>query len=414
MKTSRRASALLPRLALVLGVVGCDGSAARVDAGADAPQEVASGDVAVESSVDAGPVDAAPPPPTLRLNDVSVLFPLPPDQEAAGYLRPTDRGAHGELLPRAVFDAIPTFPVVPADGIAYDRMRVLSLRVDGCGGPHDTCYPQIRLVMQPMRGSLARDSALHLFFRLEAGEMGDVVGELRRMRSLAPGLTDGPLDVHPALATQGVTGPWGAALRALVLRHVGAARLTRVTFFLRAPPVQEVWFFGGLDRNGEAFEPMTIVGVGRGNQRVIHTDEAAGYRYDLTPVAVTPEDHSAVLSAAASARAAADARDRALASLHRVENPARYVPDELPCAGCHLATYVLAEAARTHGASPDRFAADRFTSSRHDLSLRGAAVESPSSLRAFGWFNTDAVISQRTVNESAAVVDDLDRRYPPR
>ena len=96
-----------------------------------------------------------------------------------------------------------------------------------------------------------------------------------------------------------------------------------------------------------------------------------------------------------------------------MENPDRYVPDQLPCAGCHLATYVLAEAGRTHGVTPEGFAADRFTS-RHDLSLRGGAGDVSSSLRAFGWFNADAMIAQRTVNESAAVIDDLDRRYPAR
>lgn len=401
-------------LLLCLALAGCGGtSAPPTDAGTDI---VATDTPTVSDTPDVTdvPVDAPPPPPSLGMNDVSVLFPLPDRLSAPGYLRATDQGAHGILLPRKVFDLIPTFPVVPAEGLVYDRMRVLSLRFDGCGGPRDDCHPQIRLVLQPLRDDgLARDSALHVFYRLGPASMGEVVGALRRMRALAPGLTDGPLDVNPALAAQGVMGPWGAALRELLLRHIGEQRLTRMTFFLRAPPVQEVWFFGGVERTDGAFVVMDIVGVGRGNQRVIRTEEAQGYRYDLTPEGATPEDHGAVLSAAASARVSAEARNAALASLHRVENPERYVPDQLPCAGCHLATYLLAEAGRTHGVTPEGFAADRFTS-RHDLSLRGGSGDVSSSLRAFGWFNADAMIAQRTVNESAAVIDDLDRRYPAR
>ena len=398
---------------LFVTLAGCGNSSPPTNNGVDAAalDRPAVTDAADVTDV---PADAPPPPPSLGMNDVSVLFPLPSSLSAPGYLRATDQGAHGVLLPRKVFDLIPTFPVVPTEGLVYDRLRVLSLRFDGCGDPRDNCHPQIRVVLQPLRDDgLARDSALHVFYRLDTAAMGDVVGALRGMRALAPGLTDGPLDVNPALAAQGVMGPWGAALRELLLRHLGEQRMTRMTFFLRAPPVQEVWFFGGVERTDGAFVVMDIVGVGRGNQRVIRTDEAQGYRYDLTPVGATPEDHGAVLSAAASARASAEARNAALASLHRVENPDRYVPDDLPCAGCHLATYVLAEAGRTHGVTAEGFAADRYTS-RHDLSLRGGATDVSSSLRAFGWFNADAMIAQRTVNESAAVIDDLDRRYPAR
>lgn len=399
--------------ALFVALAGCGNSSPPTNNGVDA---AALDRPAVTDAADVtdAPADAPPPPPSLGMNDVSVLFPLPSSLSAPGYLRATDQGAHGVLLPRKVFDLIPTFPVVPTEGLVYDRLRVLSLRFDGCGGPRDNCHPQIRVVLQPLRDDgLARDSALHVFYRLDTAAMGDVVSALRGMRALAPGLTDGPLDVNPALAAQGVMGPWGAALRELLLRHLGEQRMTRMTFFLRAPPVQEVWFFGGVERTDGAFVVMDIVGVGRGNQRVIRTDEAQGYRYDLTPVGATPEDHGAVLSAAASARASVEARNAALASLHRVGNPDRYVPDDLPCAGCHLATYVLAEAERTHGITAEGFAADRYTS-RHDLSLRGGATDVSSSLRAFGWFNADAMIAQRTVNESAAVIDDLDRRYPAR
>jgi hypothetical protein len=50
--------------------------------------------------------------------------------------------------------------------------------------------------------------------------------------------------------------------------------------------------------------------------------------------------------------------------------------------------------------------------SKRDLGLRGQATLTPSSLRAFGWFKDQPMISVRVVNESAAVLDDLDKRFP--
>lgn len=349
--------------------------------------------------------------PALGLNDVSVLIPLPKTIDAPGYLGSADAGARGVLLPQDVFDAIPTFPVVPSQGLLYDRMRVLAVRFDGCSGGVGQCEPEIRLVLQPVNNSKARDSALHLFFRLTQDEMTEVVAQLRDLRALAPEVTtEGPLDVHPALAAQGVEGPYGAALRELLLAHAGEDNLVRVTFFLRAPPTNEVWFFGGFDRAGTKLTPIDVVGVGTDPQRVILTKTSTTYAYDLTPLGTTPEDGS-VLTSSATAEAASDAeRAAAFASFLRVQNPSTYVPDELPCAGCHLASFVTADASTRFGLDAGSLA-DNFTSTR-DLSMRGGSAGNPSSLRAFGWFGDEPMIAQRTINDSAKIADDLEARYP--
>lgn len=349
--------------------------------------------------------------PALGLNDVSVLVPLPKTIDAPGYLGSAAAGARGALLPQQVFDAIPTFPVTPSQGLIYDRMRVLAVRFDGCSGGVGQCEPEIRLVMQPVNNGKARDSALHLFYRLTQDEMAEVVGQLRALRALAPEVTtEGPLDVHPALAAQGVEGPYGVALRELLLAHAGEDNLVRVTFFLRAPPTNEVWFFGGFDRDGATLTPIDVVSVGTDPQRVILTKTDTTYAYDLTPLGTTPEDGSVLLGSAAADAADDAARAAAFGSFLRVQSPTTYVPDELPCAGCHLASYVTAEATRRYGLAPSSFE-DTYTSSR-DLSMRGGAAANPSSLRAFGWFGDEAMIAQRTINDSAAIADDLEARYP--
>lgn len=355
-----------------------------------------------------------PVPIPLGLNDVSILFPLPTSFSDTSHLRPEDIGAYGQLLPQEVFDTIPTFPVMPAEGLIYDRMRVISIRFDGCGGLPEVCRPELRLVMQPLKGTGGmRDSALHLFYRVDEAAMGQVVEGLRKLRVLAPeALVTSPLDVHPALVAQGVMGAYGAELRKLVLAHSGEKNLERVTFFLRAPPTNEVWFFGGFDRKDGKMSAMNVVGVGTDPQRVILAKTDTTYEYDVTPLGTSPEDgHAFYSTAAADAATEAERRD-AMASYLRVDNPGIYVPDHLPCAGCHLSTFVTEEATRRFGLDPAAFGADRYSSSTHDLTMRGQSGTNPSSLRAFGYFASDPMIARRTIHESANVVDDLEKRYP--
>ena len=359
--------------------------------------------------------DAAAPAaklPSLGLNDVSVLLPVPSSPSAPGYLGPTSAGERGELLPMAVYDAIPPFPVVPKQGLDYTRLRAVAVRFDGCfRHPQSDCEAQIRLVMQPItdKGD-TRDSAVHLFYKLSDAELPGLVRELRRLRSLAPEVADGPLDVHAGFAAQGGEGPYATALNALVLRLAGEQNFIRMTFFLRAPPTHGVWFFGGFDRKDGVLAQLDIVGVGKSNQRVILTPSDGGYSFDFLPVEKAPEDTSLLLSSDGAKAASREALEKALGAFARIENPAKYSPDDLPCAGCHVSAAVTGYAKQNLQAELSKMP-DAFTSTR-DLSLRGGASGFTSSLRAFGWFGKNAMISQRVVNESAAVVDDFEKRFP--
>lgn len=363
----------------------------------------------------AAEVDAAAPIalPALGLNDVSVLVPIPASPAAPGALGPTDAGAKGVLLPEDVYDKVPKFGVKPAQGLDYARMRAVAIRFDGCFPGKDGCEAQIRVVMQPITDAGATlDSALHLFYRLDESELGPVVAELRRLRTLAPEVRDAPLDVHAGLAAQGLDGAYGKRLRELVLKHAGEQNLTRMTFFLRAPPRQEEWFFGGVDRAGGQTQVMNIVGVGKANQRVDRPIAAEGYTYQLTPAPKIPEDMNALLSTEAAKAATPEARAAALSALVRIENPEKYGPDALSCAGCHVATFVREATRASFGLDATKLpASDAFKSAR-DLTLKGEAITTPSSLRAFGYFDAKVMISNRVVNESAAVVDDLEKRFP--
>ena len=355
--------------------------------------------------------DVVPPQP-FGLNDVSILFPLPVSLDAASLLAVSESGAEGVLLPQDVYDVFPATADAGVDALDYARLRVVALRFDRCGGPVGECYPQIRLVAQPLNddGS-TRDAAIHLFYQLDDPSFGALVDGLVALRPLAPETTpELPLQVHPSLLAQGVDGAFGQALEGLVLGYIGDANLVRVTFGLRTSAEPLEWSFGGYDRADGALTPIEIYATGAYNQTVALTFDD-DYHYTITPEGLIPEDGHTFYSAAAMDAATESDRDRAMTAFLLSDNPTIYVADQIPCLTCHISTFATAEATRRHGLDPADFT-DAVYTSRHDLTLLGGAAEEPRAFRAFGYLGRDVMIAQRTVNDSAAEADAIGRPPP--
>ena len=177
-----------------------------------------------------------------------------------------------------------------------------------------------------------------------------------------------------------------------------------------APPLEEEWFFGGFARNGATMTPLDIVGVGKTNQRVNRPEKPGGYEYQHTPSPTKPEDITVLLTSAAAKAAAPADVEKALGAFARIENPQKYGPDQLPCAGCHMTTFVT-EYAKTNLGLDVSQQPDAFKSTR-DLTVRGEAATTASSLRAFGFLGAKPMIAKRVVHETAAILDDLEKRFP--
>jgi hypothetical protein len=75
-----------------------------------------------------------------------------------------------------------------------------------------------------------------------------------------------------------------------------------------------------------------------------------------------------------------------------------------------VATFLTARRAATTGVNPAALAG-RYTSP-YDLTVDTIAARDPRVLRALGWAASLPAISQRVANDTAQVLDEVERRFP--
>ena len=121
----------------------------------------------------------------------------------------------------------------------------------------------MRLVFQPSsrtrRG--AQDVGFHAFYAIRNDEIAGAVAALRELAMTAPPQT-GALRVSPALGAANPE-PYATKVRAFVKRYGGDARLVRLTMNAQNLEIlaQIVWALRGVEKQGDAFVDMTIVGA---------------------------------------------------------------------------------------------------------------------------------------------------------
>ncbi len=353
----------------------------------------------------------------LSMNEVSILFPLPAttaDRDVL--LSASASGVGGPLVPRALYDrATPLLTALMPDE-AYLRLRAVSARIDPCPQriTDQTCAPELRLVFQPVSGdgptTTTEDAALHAVYTLPTDELAALLAAVRGLGAREPELRSGPgaLGVHPVMAREGLQGPYAQGLRALLLGAAGEGRLRRLTF-MQLSGRANIWIFGGFDRNGDgSFSPTRIASVAGETQRITHNVFTDDLQITVTPSVLDGDDFSLLYDSNVSRAAPVQDRDAALSAALRVENPLRHDADSVDCARCHVAFVARrwTERVLRHDTSQDP---DRFTAPGYDLTAP-EVITPPTSLRnfrAFGWLGREPAISQRTVNETAIVLEEL-------
>jgi hypothetical protein len=373
----------------------------------------------------------------IQLNDVSVLFPLPKTEaeRSKGLLSVSAKGARGVLLPSALYDGVShilgssgTGNAIGGDQTAdYANLRVVGMRIDPCFAslepPVDglDCENQLRLVVQEAQVGKTYDSALHLFYSISRAEVLELVASIGGLRqTLEPGKRLGKLQPHPIMVTQGLEGVMAAGVRAAIMAHAGEQNLIRIT---RMSAQQgPFWKFSGFDVNAGKLTPMHIPTLPSGDD----TEQMLNRDFGDLPLAEPnampasgSEDDFLTLFSPKNAQALSEADQAAkFASLLRVENPAHHSPNTVDCVTCHAATPVTKLVAEpTLGLSAEGLAEQFLPDPRlvpaAELEATFEDEEPLTNIHAFSYTGTNVGINQRTVNESAAVVEYLSQQTFP-
>ncbi|UOE99940.1 hypothetical protein [Bdellovibrio reynosensis] len=354
-----------------------------------------------------------------NLNDVSYLFPLPKHLNDTELLNLKSTGVGGPLIPRDFMFTIPPLtPVMTEDQVA-DAMRVVGARIDPCFPlpTPQSCQFQIRLVWQPLQPGprnivQTEDAALHSFYVLTEGEFKNVLKDIEAWKTKFKVKTDGlPLQIHPVWALDGTASPAMAAFQKIILKYAGLKNLSRVTVMV-VRGAGDMWAFAGFEVVNQKLKVAKIPRVDRGSQAFINFAVPADHflRGNISP-APTGEDSfvKTILDSNRAIKETTTVLEKELRAMYRIENPHTFNPENMDCVSCHVAQIarVWLENNRPDLRHTSVFDSNAYQNPRHDLSNVSPRISHTQIIRAFGYFGPDEAISQRVINESAAVADAL-------
>lgn len=389
------------------------------------------------------------PANALGSNDVSVLWPVPKTAADVGNMLKLDStttgGPRRVLLTKEAFDTVlslgrggSTVSASFAPARVYSNWRIVSFRYDPCF-PRVTaasCTQELRLVAQPIETSgdvvIPHDFAIHLVYRPNLPN-ADLSKRLLALRKASP-LDTGrfPLGEHPglwqdakrAVADRAYTKQWKDFLLSVV--NDGTLRQTS---FLGSDDGVTKWAFwlGNVERGSVSGNAIAAGGMDFGEHESFEplrkglASLDAPLR-DLSREFVRANTTAPFFSTLSGERAFQP--EEIINAALRIENPDLHTQGSTDCVSCHTATTArVATQERMMAANPalasnpgfflDRarfpglFAAPAGSDTRRDdtISNLGALTN----LRMFGFFHRTASVSQRTINETAAVADFLNR-----
>jgi hypothetical protein len=315
-----------------------------------------------------------------------------------------------DLVPRDLYHRVAT----SHHDIAYDfgDFIIFAIRFDLCDRVAPGPCPEgvdgsLRLVFQPVQPIAgAADAGLHAFYAIPAAELGFVINELRAIARLS-----GP---SPLGALRG-TGPGGIGelpqrLHALVDRYARADKLIRLSAMgqdLRSAEPRVV--FRGVElRDGEMVD-ITVATLEATQQEAALTGSDS--TYDVAPIADQPVGLALALQASAFDAATPAEQRAALDALVATQNPTLHTSSTAQCVSCHTSTHLAVHRALSAGIDVSSLPG-YFTTTRDTRLLAGISVRDSRSLHAFGWLGNELAISQRVANETAIVLDEIERRFP--
>ena len=370
--------------------------------------------------------------------DLSIFLPLPKTPQDDTLLHADSVGAYGPLIATELFKRVPKLDMVTrTNEEEYSKLRAVGFRIDPCyPGLYGGCRRQIRIVWQPIywvpqSGSptgapdnsvSTTDVGVHTFYDLSEQEFNQVLKEVWQLKVATGISTEGPLTVHPAIVAQGMNGNYLRQIEHIVLSHTGLEKMSRLTFMLvRGDSV--LWTFGGFNVENSKPVPLPIprlqpiaTGQGPQNLQVFFNRSFSRDNFqqsDLNPAPVGKDTFNLLMRDSGNIRPTEDHNEifESMASIYRIENPDYHNPETMDCVSCHVA-----QAARNY--TKERFGAMVFKDiissfafkSKMDLQNVSESNWFTNNLHAFSYFGDQVAISQRSINEAAAVADGLNER----
>lgn len=364
-----------------------------------------------------------------NLNDVSYLMPLPeklfPQKAIENTLLNTQTPARGgPLLSAQEIERLPLLYQGSTRAKLATQLRVMAVRIDPCF-PLPTalsCQKQIRMVWQALdlneqKQVTTLDVALHSFYVLQDEEFNHLLRDLKNWKNKFSVSTEGlPLQVHPAWARE---GDQSAALREfqnIITHYAGLENLSRVTSLSKASKNTNVFSgFNFLDGQLNLFPIARL--KGRLVQGFRNTENEVN-EFMGRGIFPAPESLDSINTIVAgeknSEEKTEDVIKAELKAAFRIENPQTFNPETMDCASCHLTQPVIHWAKNK---KPDLhleqiWSSEIYKNKNHNLTNLTPELGRTDNVRSFGYFNQQITLSQRVINESAEVADQLNKISP--
>lgn len=360
------------------------------------------------------------------LNDVSYLMPLPKIIGPDNLLRMKDEGRHGLLLPRQTLSVVPPLSPVMTSAEAEENLRVIAVRIDPCF-PLPTplaCQKQIRLVWQPLEVGFRQqtstvDAALHSFYVLTDAEFDELLSDLITWKNkFSPQNNKLPLQIHPAWKNADDQSPALIEFNSLVKKYAGFTKLTRVTSMV-VRGAGDMWAFAGFEFKDNRLKLFMVPRLERQSQAFVNFAVPADHfeRGMISPQPTGDDAFSKITTNSDRYQVGETTPEheedilKELRAMHRIENPHTFNPENMDCVSCHVALSARAWIEKNRFDLSLQPLADTFAykNAHYNLENKSTNIHNTQSLRAFGYFGNDLAISQRVINESAAVADQINR-----
>lgn len=368
------------------------------------------------------------------LNDVSYLMPLPKNVKSDFLLQPLNKGLKGFLLPEKI---ISTFPRLTSEYTYSDILknsRVVAVRIDPCfqmttNTTPETCQKQIRFVWQIVRPQITNleqnldviktetvDAAFHSFYKLSDAEFNQLQQDILNWKKTFQVQTENlPLQIHPAWAATNSDLQSLMAFNEILKKYVGQQNLVRVTA-MTMRNLGQTWGFLGFDISENNLASIQIPRTGRLAQ--VFLNQANPANQFLGQISPSPESDNTfnLIMTNSNQLLKSNSTNKILESelnsVLNIENPKLFNPNNMDCVSCHVAQAASTWATKNNLTSLISWNDVSYKNANYNLKNTTIDQSHTQNIRAFGYYNSSASISQRVINESAEIAEAMNKLSP--